>query len=62
LIEEHYPGVLLGTNALKYFITIKYKYMHTCIKYGNAIIDVDSRGEVNHICLHGASMFSRLKR
>ena len=25
-------------------------------------IDVDSRGEVNHICLHGASMFSRLKR
>ena len=26
------------------------------------IIDVDSRGEVNHICLHGASMFSRLKR
>ena len=27
-----------------------------------ALIDVDSHGEVIHICLHGASMFSRLKR
>ena len=36
-IKEHYPEALLGTNALKSLITIKYKYMHTCIKYGNNI-------------------------
>ena len=37
MIEEHYPEALLGTNALKSLILIKYKDMHTCIKYDNAI-------------------------
>ena len=38
LIEEHYPGVLLGTNALKTLITIKYiKYKIYAHLYKNMV-------------------------
>ena len=38
VIEEHYPGVLLGTNALKTLITIKYiKYKIYAHLYKNMV-------------------------
>ena len=39
LIEEHYPEALLGTDALKSAIKIKYKYVHSILiyKYDKAI-------------------------